>query len=410
MEYGLALEGGGSKGSYHIGACKALKEMGAEFSCVAGTSVGALNGALIVQDDIDKAYKLWHDISLSKVIDFSDGEYKSVEQSKKDGESVYGTMKKLRLAIKDRGLNIDPLVKMVDDNLDEDKIRKSKTDFGLVTIDLSNRKVLELYKEDIPQGKMAGYLLASASLPGFKLRNLDGKVFIDGGLYNSLPIDMVIKKGCKDIVVIRTFGHGRIKKTDTTGVNIIEISPNENLGPILDFSSKVARKNLKMGYFDAIKAMKKMKGTRYYIESVNDETLFLNYFLRMSDEKIKKLAKLVGVEEASGKRALLELIIPKIADLAGIPKESSYEDICISVIEMMAEASNVERFKIYKLSEVIDEIVKGFRNTETVNKNEIPRFMLKADFFSRFIKNKILGSLAYELSEDLSSLNLQKSI
>ena len=200
------------------------------------------------------------------------------------------------------------------------------------------------------------------------------------------------------------------KKTDTTGVNIIEISPNENLGPILDFSSKVARKNLKMGYFDAIKAMKKMKGTRYYIESVNDETLFLNYFLRMSDEKIKKLAKLVGVEEASGKRALLELIIPKIADLAGIPKESSYEDICISVIEMMAEASNVERFKIYKLSEVIDEIVKGFRNTETVNKNEIPRFMLKADFFSRFIKNKILGSLAYELSEDLSSLNLQKSI
>ena len=139
MEYGLALEGGGSKGSYHIGACKALKEMGAEFSCVAGTSVGALNGALIVQDDIDKAYKLWHDISLSKVIDFSDGEYKSVEQSKKDGESVYGTMKKLRLAIKDRGLNIDPLVKMVD-NLDEDKIRKSKT-VRSATIGLSNRKV-----------------------------------------------------------------------------------------------------------------------------------------------------------------------------------------------------------------------------------------------------------------------------
>ncbi len=403
MEYGLALEGGGSKGSYHIGACKALKEMGVEFSCVAGTSVGALNGALIVQDDIDKAYKLWHDISLSQVIDFSDSEYKTVEESKKEGESVYGTMKKLRLAIKDRGLNIDPLIKMVDDNLDEDKIRKSKTDFGLVTIDLSNRKVLELYKEDIPKGKMADYLIASASLPGFKLRNLDGKVFIDGGLYNSLPIDMVIKKGCKDIVVIRTFGHGRIKKTDTTGINLVEIGPNENLGPILDFSSTVARKNLQMGYFDAIKAMKKLKGTKYYIESVNDETFFLNYFLKMSDEKIEKLAKLVGVEEASGKRTLFELIIPKIADLAGIPQESSYEDICIAVIEMMAEASNVERFKIHTLAEIIDGIVKGHRNTEAANKNGIPRFMLKADVFSRLIKNRILGALADELSEELSN-------
>ena len=93
MKYGLALEGGGSKGSYHIGACMALKEMGAEFSCVAGTSVGALNGALIVQNEIEKAYKLWYDISLAKVIDFSESEVKSIEQSQKDGDSTFGTMK-----------------------------------------------------------------------------------------------------------------------------------------------------------------------------------------------------------------------------------------------------------------------------------------------------------------------------
>ena len=46
--YGLVLEGGGGKGAYHIGAVRALLEMGIEFGAVAGVSVGALNGAMPV--------------------------------------------------------------------------------------------------------------------------------------------------------------------------------------------------------------------------------------------------------------------------------------------------------------------------------------------------------------------------
>ena len=56
---GLALEGGGAKGSYEIGAYIALKELGYKFNMVAGTSIGSLNAALIVQGDIELAQKLW---------------------------------------------------------------------------------------------------------------------------------------------------------------------------------------------------------------------------------------------------------------------------------------------------------------------------------------------------------------
>ncbi|MFR0795218.1 MAG: patatin-like phospholipase family protein [Oscillospiraceae bacterium] len=52
--YGLALEGGGAKGAYQIGAWKALREAGIHFSAVSGTSVGALNGAMIVMDDLER--------------------------------------------------------------------------------------------------------------------------------------------------------------------------------------------------------------------------------------------------------------------------------------------------------------------------------------------------------------------
>lgn len=46
-EYALVLDGGGARGAYQIGAWKALRESGVKIYAVAGTSVGALNGALI---------------------------------------------------------------------------------------------------------------------------------------------------------------------------------------------------------------------------------------------------------------------------------------------------------------------------------------------------------------------------
>ena len=45
-EYGLVFDGGGARGAYQIGAWRALSEAGVKISAVAGTSVGALNGAL----------------------------------------------------------------------------------------------------------------------------------------------------------------------------------------------------------------------------------------------------------------------------------------------------------------------------------------------------------------------------
>ncbi len=44
---GLVLEGGGAKGCYQIGAYKALVEMGITFDYVVGTSIGAINAAMI---------------------------------------------------------------------------------------------------------------------------------------------------------------------------------------------------------------------------------------------------------------------------------------------------------------------------------------------------------------------------
>ena len=68
MKYGLVLSGGGSKGAYESGCMKALQEFGYHFDIVTGTSIGALNGLLVAQEDYQKLYELWETLSLEKVL------------------------------------------------------------------------------------------------------------------------------------------------------------------------------------------------------------------------------------------------------------------------------------------------------------------------------------------------------
>ena len=71
-EYGLVLEGGGARGAYQIGAWRALREAGVKIKGVSGTSVGALNGALVCMGNLEKAEEVWENISYSQVMSVED--------------------------------------------------------------------------------------------------------------------------------------------------------------------------------------------------------------------------------------------------------------------------------------------------------------------------------------------------
>ena len=357
--YGLVLEGGGSKGSYQIGACRALAEMGIEYSAVAGTSVGALNGAMVVQGDIDKAYELWHDMNPYNVIRMTGEELEGFSASVSRVDSLNIFMKRLRKVIAERGLDTTPLFKLLESVIDEDKLRKSAIDFGIVTVDLTSRKALEIYKEDIPSGRLVDYIMASASFPAFRRAVIDGRVFIDGSFYNALPINLVKSKGCSDIIVVRTNSLGIKKRFDAAGLNITTIEPSEGLGPILDFNSGRMRRNLNLGYFDALKVFKKLRGKRYYIKPGNNDSFIINYLASMDENRFKRLCGLFGVESSS-RRVLFEILVPRIADLLNLPQNMTYEDLLIRLLERIAEANGIERFRIYSSFELYSEIAGVF--------------------------------------------------
>ena len=58
----LVLSGGGSRGAYQAGAWRALDELGIKFDMVVGVSVGAINGAMVVQNERQFSEDLWRRI------------------------------------------------------------------------------------------------------------------------------------------------------------------------------------------------------------------------------------------------------------------------------------------------------------------------------------------------------------
>ena len=182
--YGLVLAGGGARGSYEIGVWKALRELNIPIIAVTGTSVGALNGAMVVQGDFDTAYSMWSSLSVGDVIELQ-RDIKSISDLYKYPMEILSAIKN---AITSGGLDITPLSNLLHNVIDEDRVRHSHIDFGLVTFSLTDLEAKEFFKEDIPKGSLIDYLLASACFPSFKPIEIDNKKFIDGGVYNNVPI------------------------------------------------------------------------------------------------------------------------------------------------------------------------------------------------------------------------------
>lgn len=401
---GLVLEGGGAKGAYEIGACKALEEMDVKITAVTGTSVGALNAALVAQHDIDKAYRLWANIKPSQVMNIDEEKFKKLMHLEIKPTDIKYYLTKFREIVTEGGIDVTPLYKLIKKNVNESKLRKSDIAMGMVTVSLTNRKALEVFIEDIPEGQVADYLFASANFPLFRSAKIGDKVFLDGGIYDNLPVRMLTKRGYRTIITIQVGGLGIKRKINSKNLNIINIEAGEYLGGPLSFDAEKAKYNLKLGYYDAYRIMKKLAGEYYYINPEFGEDYFIDYFCSLSPELINQIAKTLGLPLGIPYRRLLfERVLPRLAEILKMPEEFSYQDIALALIEKIAKEVEVDRFRIYSFSELIDGIMKrqyskSKKTDSTKEHSLIPHF----GFLSLFSGDATLKKLVKELlSEDV---------
>ena len=326
-EYGLVLEGGGAKGSFQIGAWRALREAGIKIKGVSGVSVGALNGALICMDDPEKAEDIWHNINYSAVMDFN-----------MNTGSILETAEEIKKLIKDRGVDITPLKKLLHETVDEEKIRNSHCELFATTFSVSDMKLLNIDVKSASEGKMEEILLASAFFPVFKTEKLSGKLYTDGGGFNNVPLDVLVDRGYQDVIVVRIYGPGydREKKVKIPeGTNIYHIAPREELGGVLEFDKKRSRKNMALGYLEASRLLYGLDGRRYYIYAPYEEPY---YFDRMMSELelLKIYLESVLDEEAlaylDGYRFYTENVFPELARELKLKPDWDYKDMYLAIL------------------------------------------------------------------------------
>lgn len=360
--YGIALEGGGARGAYHIGALKALIQNGYEISAVVGTSIGSFNAAIVAQGDFDKLYKFWTSSTSADLLDINKDDLGKIINRKIDIDLVRNVTEYVKGAASNKGIDTAKYKETIDKLIDEEKLRKSDVEYGLVTVSLTDKKPLELYKEDIPEGMISSYILASSYLPVFKSEKIEDKVFIDGGVYNNCPIDMLIKKGYKNIIEIRTKAVGIYKRVKVPkDVNVITIKPNTDLGSILFADMEVANRNVKLGYYDALKAINGLKGKKLYINDIKENTFF-DMLLKLSDEQILNIAKgCIKVDkEKEARKILFENILSDISKKIKCTKALSYNDLLIDIVEyLVLEEELVDIYDVYNLKTLILEIKKN---------------------------------------------------
>jgi len=354
VKYQLVFAGGGAKGSYQIGVWKALIELNIEIDMVIGTSIGSINGAIVACGEYEKAEHLWETLDMSALFNLPSENAKGEANTREYFENI----------LKNRGLDTSSLRCYLNEVIKEDIFRRSQIDFALVTFSLSQMKPLILFKKDIPEGKLVDFVLASSALPGLIKQEIEGTVYVDGGIYDNMPINVLIDHGYKNIIAVSNSAIGMYKKTKETDANIIIIENKCILGSIMEFNPKNAHKNILLGYLDGMKAFGKYIGKSYYIKE-NKESI-------LSAPLSEKEIDMLYLNLKNNKKTLVPPSLLQFQLLRTLRNHSegflTEKRALIAAIEITADVLGIEKIHEY----TVDELIQAELDAYNVIKKETP--------------------------------------
>ncbi len=379
-KYALVLEGGGARGAYQIGAYKALKEEGYEFKAVIGTSIGAINAALIVQGDEEKLEELWRNLSFGDLINVDENKVQDLIVNKNLTKDNLSEITRVTTdALKSLGINTDKEREILERYVDEEKIRKSKIRFGLVTFNLSDFKAEKLFIEDIPKGKLIDYLMASSNLPVFKRAKIEDKNYLDGGAVDNCSVEMLYDAGYKNVVAVRLFLRNRIRKyyslKKNEDLNLEMIVPSENLPYILNFETSSLNNIIDYGYVDTIKQIEKLNGTYYAIEEVN-KSIIENSVNQIKPFDALEIVKYANIKLNVGenvKDVLISKAIPKIEKTTFEKKKVSLCEQILDIVEFVASNEKISKNEIYTYDKLLKAVKENMKNIDAKNLTDIEK-------------------------------------
>ncbi len=177
----LVLCGGGSRGALEVGFYRALAEMGVAIDFIAGSSIGALNGAFIASgmnaSDLDK---LWRNVRFRDIFGLK---WRSLV-SLRTADSIYGNVR---------------LRRFLERHLPARRFEDLEVPLTILATDLWTGGSILLERGDLIEA-----VLASVAFPGLLPPvAVEGRQLVDGGITNNLPLDVAVEKGATTALAIR---------------------------------------------------------------------------------------------------------------------------------------------------------------------------------------------------------------
>lgn len=168
---GLALGGGAARGIAHIGVLQVLEEERIPIAVIAGTSVGALIGALYGAGvDLEWLARLAVNLKWDHLVDL--------------------TVPGLGFIRPDKMAHLVKLLTR------EKSFADLRVRFAAVAVDIETGEEVV-----ITDGSLVDAVIASSSIPGiFVPRRVGGRLLVDGGLVNRVPVDVARRLGA-DVVI-----------------------------------------------------------------------------------------------------------------------------------------------------------------------------------------------------------------
>jgi len=278
MDCGLVLAGGGARGAYHAGAVRALVDHGFRFDMIAGTSIGALSGAILsaaptLQEGYSRLDKLWDELggkdilrslkdrSLAETATGAPPRYSQGRgvppDSVLDGEPIETLVRQV-VNIHDLRRGIPLWVSIT--RVPGGPLGRSKWGTAAAGV-LSGEVEWVLVNELESDEHIFEALLASAAIPVlFPPRHLNDNVYVDGGVRGNVPLRALHEHYPGLIFVVHLENGALWNRFEFPELEIVEIRPSaqvrgaawySRLSSLLDFDAKTIRRLRSMGYSDA---------------------------------------------------------------------------------------------------------------------------------------------------------------
>ncbi|MCD4707398.1 MAG: patatin-like phospholipase family protein [Candidatus Sabulitectum sp.] len=217
---GLALGSGSARGWAHIGVIRALEEAGINVDCIAGTSIGALVGAVYASGRFAELEKAVLQLERKQILLFSD------------------------IILPKSGL-IDgrKISNLIQQHVLDTPIESLPLPLCIIATDLTTGREVVLKDGDISEA-----VRASVSIPGvFTPVRKEDRLLVDGGLVNPVPVSIAREMGA-DFVIAVDLSCGVItgKKQDAFFPVDKDRKPETDNSTTIDRASALLNEKLRM--------------------------------------------------------------------------------------------------------------------------------------------------------------------